>query len=280
MGKFVGGGRGGKDEDKKETAEEKGKNVSLAENKDKYMEVRTSNRGMEKMEMGMEKMEKMEEMEGEKGEKEEKEEKKGEKEEMEEEMEEKGEKKRGIPGFWRVACRWIYRRMGWSYGPLEGVGIAKCIICVAPHTSNWDFIVGKIFYTSIGCNARFLIKKEWFRFPLNLIFGPLGGVPVDRSRAALLTDEMVKEFSSRESFQVAITPEGTRKAAKEWKRGFYYIAQAASVPILLIYMDYAKKEMGVCGVFHPTGDARGDILAIRSHYRGFCGRHRENFVEV
>jgi hypothetical protein len=191
----------------------------------------------------------------------------------------KKRKKKGV-GFWGVVCGWVYRGMGWSYGDLGGVGIRKCVICVAPHTSNRDFIMGKLFYTSIGCNARFLIKKEWFRFPLNLIFGPLGGVPVDRSRAALLTEAMVKEFAGRESFQVAITPEGTRKAAKEWKRGFYHIARAASVPILLIYMDYAKKEMGVCGVFHPTGDARGDIEAIRRHYRGVCGRHRENFVEV
>jgi 1-acyl-sn-glycerol-3-phosphate acyltransferase len=188
--------------------------------------------------------------------------------------------KKKISGFWRTLCRWIYRQIGWGYGPLEGVEIPKCVICVAPHTSNWDFIVGKIFYTSIGCNARFLIKKEWFAFPLNLIFGPLGGVPVDRSKAATLTEQMVKEFSARETFQVAITPEGTRKPVKEWKRGFYYIAQAANVPILLIYMDYAKKEMGVCGVFHPTGDVRSDIAAIRTHYRGFGGRHRENFIEL
>ena len=63
----------------------------------------------------------------------------------------------------------ILRMAGWKLGPVDGVDLPKCIVCVAPHTSNWDFIVGKLFYTSIGCNAGFLIKKEWFFFPFNLL---------------------------------------------------------------------------------------------------------------
>ena len=76
----------------------------------------------------------------------------------------------------------ILRMAGWKLGPVDGVDLPKCIVCVAPHTSNWDFIVGKLFYTSIGCNAGFLIKKEWFFFPFNLLFNWLGGVPVDRGK--------------------------------------------------------------------------------------------------
>ncbi|MDR3137424.1 MAG: 1-acyl-sn-glycerol-3-phosphate acyltransferase [Tannerellaceae bacterium] len=177
-------------------------------------------------------------------------------------------------------CRWIYKKAGWTYGPLQGIEIPKCVICVAPHTSNWDFIIGEIFYASLGHNARFLIKKEWFTFPLNLLLGPLGGVPVNRSKAALVTEQVTNEFAIHEHFQIAITPEGTRKPVKEWKKGFYYIAQAASVPILLIYIDYAKKEIGVRGLFRPTGDVRNDLHAIRSYYRGVSGRHKENFIEV
>ncbi|MDR3127055.1 MAG: 1-acyl-sn-glycerol-3-phosphate acyltransferase [Tannerellaceae bacterium] len=182
--------------------------------------------------------------------------------------------------FGQRVCRWVYKKAGWKYGPLEGIETAKCVICVAPHTSNWDFIIGEIFYISLGGNARFLIKQEWFRFPLNLLFGPLGGIPVNRSKAALVTDQMTKEFGSHERFQVAITPEGTRKAVREWKRGFYYIAQAASVPIVLVYIDYSKKEVGVCGLYHPTGDVRKDLGLIRGHYRGIQGRHKENFIDV
>jgi 1-acyl-sn-glycerol-3-phosphate acyltransferase len=97
---------------------------------------------------------------------------------------------------------------GWKLGPVDGVDLPKCIVCVAPHTSNWDFIVGKLFYTSIGCNAGFLIKKEWFFFPFNLLFNWLGGVPVDRGKRTSVTDQMVERFKTSERFQLAVTPEG------------------------------------------------------------------------
>lgn len=169
---------------------------------------------------------------------------------------------------------------GWKLGPTEGVELSKCVICVAPHTSNWDFIVGKLFYTSIGCTASFLIKKEWFFFPFNLFFNWIGGVPVDRSKHTSVTDQMVERFNTLDRFQLAVTPEGTRKSAQEWKKGFYFMALNAKVPIMVAYMDFAKKEVGTKGVFYPTGDVEKDILTIRQMYRGVTGCHPENFVQV
>ena len=142
----------------------------------------------------------------------------------------------------------LLRLAGWKLGPVVE-DVPKCVICVAPHTSNWDFIVGKLFYTSIGRNASFLIKKEWFFFPLGLIFKAVGGIPVNRGRKSSLV-------------------------------GFYYIAQKANVPILMAYFDYKKKEAGFKGVFYPTGDADKDIRDIREHYRGVTACHPENFVQI
>ena len=174
----------------------------------------------------------------------------------------------------------ILRLAGWKLGPTDGVDLPKCIICVAPHTSNWDFIVGKLFYTSLGGTASFLIKKEWFFFPFNLFFNWIGGVPVDRSKRTSVTDQMVERFNIRERFQLAVTPEGTRKKVDDWKKGFYYMALKANVPIVVAYFDFAKKEVGTKGVFYPTGDAEKDIPAIRQMYRGVSGCHPENFVQV
>ncbi len=169
---------------------------------------------------------------------------------------------------------------GWKCVSTEGVDTPKCVVCVAPHTSNWDFIVGKLFYTSLGYTAGFLIKKEWFFFPFNLIFKSMGGVPVDRGKRTSVTEQVAQMFNEREWFQIAITPEGTRKRVKEWKKGFYFIAQKAQVPIMVAYFDYAKKEVGSKGLFYPTGDVEKDILEIRKMYNGVSGRHPENFVEV
>jgi 1-acyl-sn-glycerol-3-phosphate acyltransferase len=131
---------------------------------------------------------------------------------------------------------------------------------------------------SIGRKASFLIKKEWFVFPFNFIFGSMGGVPVDRHKNTSVTDQMTNEFKKRETFHLAVTPEGTRKKAREWKKGFYYIAVKAKVPIMLAYIDYEKKEVGIKKLFHPTGDADADIKEIRSYYTGVTACHPHNFI--
>ena len=174
----------------------------------------------------------------------------------------------------------LLRLAGWKASSLEGVHLPKCVICVAPHTSNWDFVVGKLFYTSQGLTAGFLMKKDWFFFPFNYIFRSMGGIPIDRSRQRSVTDQVAEMFRERKHFQVAITPEGTRKKTNDWKKGFYYIALKAQVPILMAYFDYAKKEVGTKGVFYPTGDAEGDILKIRRFFIFVSACHPENFCTV
>ena len=67
---------------------------------------------------------------------------------------------------------------------------------------------------------------------------------------------------------------------EEWKKGFYYIAEKAQVPIMIAYFDYAKKEAGFKGLFYPTGDAEKDIRTIRESYRDVTACHPENFVKV
>jgi 1-acyl-sn-glycerol-3-phosphate acyltransferase len=178
----------------------------------------------------------------------------------------------------KLLSKWMFRIAGWKKGPI-GEYVPKCVICVAPHTSNWDLIVGKLLYTSLGRKAYFLIKKEWFFFPLNLFFKWIGGIPIDRSKNASVTDQMANELSRRPIFHLAVTPEGTRKMTAEWKRGFYYIALKANVPILLAYIDYLKKEIGVKALFYPTGNADSDISAIRDYYRGVTARHPRNFAD-
>lgn len=176
----------------------------------------------------------------------------------------------------KIFSKWLLRLMGWHVGP-AGDDVARCVICVAPHTSNMDFVIGKLFYFAVGKQAAFLMKKEWFAFPLGIFFRAMGGVPIDRSRNTSMTELMAAEFARRKHFRLAITPEGTRKHVDEWKRGFYYIALKAGVPIQLGYIDYGRKEVGIMETFRPTGDAESDIRYIRSRYEGMAGNHRERF---
>ncbi len=153
----------------------------------------------------------------------------------------------------------------------------KCVIAIAPHTSNWDFVIGKLAYSSIGRTAHFLIKKEWFFFPFNLFFRSIGGIPINRGKNMSMTDSLAAEFDKHDRLQLAITPEGTRQRVSEWRKGFYYIAFKANVPILLVGLDYKKKQAVFLDYFTPSGDFDADIVKIKSYYREVTPRHPENF---
>lgn len=172
--------------------------------------------------------------------------------------------------------RWALRKAGWRYVTTVPEP-PKSVICVAPHTSNWDFILGKLYYWAEERDASFLMKKSWFFFPVGNILRSMGGVPVDRSRNTSVTRQVVDMFNSRERFHIAITPEGTRKKVKKWKMGFYHIAMQANVPIQLAYIDYGKKELGITGIFYPTGDEKADLKEIQSFFKGVTARFPEQF---
>lgn len=174
-------------------------------------------------------------------------------------------------------CRFIYHRLlGWKT-VITVPFYEKCVICAAPHTSNWDLLIGKLFYGSLGRRASFLMKKEWFFFPLNLVFKAMGGIPVNRGKKNSLVDQMARRFASRSRFNLAITPEGTRKANPEWKKGFYYIALQAQVPIMLFGIDYPSKTITCTKAIMPSGDIEKDMREIKRYFMQFTGRHPEYF---
>ena len=173
--------------------------------------------------------------------------------------------------------RFILKMWGWKIGNVIP-DIPKCVIALAPHTSNYDFIIGKLAYTAIGRTANFLIKESWFVFPFNLIFNSMGGIPVGRGRNTSFTDTLAKEFDKRDKFQLAITPEGTRRRITKWKRGVYVSAMNAEVPIVLIGLDYDTKTISSLDVINPTGDIDADMKIIQSKFKGIQGKYPEQFV--
>lgn len=177
----------------------------------------------------------------------------------------------------KAICGFIYYKLlGWK-SKVSAPDYDKYIICAAPHTTNWDLIIGKLFYGAIGRETGFMMKKDWFFWPLGSIFRWMGGIPVDRSRKTSLVDQMIKIAKSSQKFHLAITPEGTRKANPNWKKGFYYIAQGASMPILLIAIDYEKKCITAEKVIHPSGDLDKDMREIKLYYKNFKGKYPEKF---
>ena len=173
--------------------------------------------------------------------------------------------------------RFIYfRLLGWKMN-VSVPDYDKCIVCAAPHTTNLDLFIGKLFYGSWGRKTSFMMKKEWFFFPLGIFFKAVGGIPVNRGRKTSLVDQMVSVFNNSKRFHLAITPEGTRKANPNWKKGFYYIAAKANVPIVLVGIDYPSKTITATKAIIPSGDMEKDLREIKLYYKGFTGKHPENF---
>jgi 1-acyl-sn-glycerol-3-phosphate acyltransferase len=167
---------------------------------------------------------------------------------------------------------------GWKIDPNPPVGLKKCVVVMGPHTSNWDFIIGRMTFAHYGVKAKFLIKKELFFFPFGPILKSLGGIPVDRNKGSNLTDQAVKFIKSQDEVFMVFTPEGTRSYNPNWKRGFYHIAQRANVPIYVGYIDYEKKIGGFHSLFEPTGDVNKDIQTIKDILSKFKGRFPENGI--
>ena len=175
-------------------------------------------------------------------------------------------------------CKWLlYKRMGWT-AEVTAEHPAKYIICLAPHTSNWDFIIGQLFMRAEGMHSNFLMKREWFFWPLGVIFKRMGGIPVWRDKKHSMTDNLAETALKAASFSLCITPEGTRSKNPDWKKGFYYIALKAQIPILLYGMDYEKKLIKCTKAIIPSGDIDGDMRLIKLYFKDFKGKYPDQFT--
>ncbi|MEN3276074.1 MAG: hypothetical protein V7631_1864 [Massilia sp.] len=178
----------------------------------------------------------------------------------------------------RTALR-LLNLLGWKlhYKPLPGPhGIAV----VYPHTSNRDFPIGLLGKWALGLPFRWLAKDSLFRGPIGALMRYWGGVAVDRRAPMGATRMLVDRMLSEKWFWVAITPEGTRGYRPHWKSGFYHLATAANVPLLLISLDYAAKELSVVDVIHLSGDQDADMAAIAAVYAGKQALYPEHAAPI
>ena len=151
-------------------------------------------------------------------------------------------------------------------------GVKKSIVIEAPHTCMEDFVIGRCFFWMEGRDAKFLIKKEFFKFGLGWFLRRIGGIPVDRSRGNNMVVKTAAIFKQYDELNIVITPEGTRKRVEKWKRGFYYIAEMAQVPVVLGFIDYKTKRCGYGPSFIPSGDFDKDWPILENFYRGMQGK--------
>lgn len=182
----------------------------------------------------------------------------------------------------KFMCNLIFKLSGWTFKNNIPDDLRSFIFLGAPHTSNHDFVPAMAVVTHMKRNARFVIKNEWTKFPFSLVMKPAGAIGLDREQlkskgASSNTDVMADLFKQYPELVLMIAPEGTRKANKHWKTGFYYIAQKAQVPIVLGYADFSKKEAGLGPVIYPQ-NFEEDMKKIMDFYRNIQGKEPSNFI--
>ena len=177
------------------------------------------------------------------------------------------------------AARWFLRLAGWQ---AEGAKphLRRFVVIGAPHTSNWDFVFMLALTAALDVKVTWLGKHALFRPPLGWLMRRLGGIPVVRHRRENIVSRMAHVFETRESLALALSAEGTRRYTPHWKSGFYHIARAANVPIVLGYLDYARRRGGFGPAILPSGDIRSDMDEIRDFYADKTAKHPDWVSEV
>lgn len=168
---------------------------------------------------------------------------------------------------------------GWKPGG-KLPDVPKFVLIAAPHTSNWDLPVMLMIGAYFGVWPKWIGKKELFGPPFGWFMKLLGGIPVDRSKHNNLVDAAAHTFKTRESLILAVPPEGSRKKMEYWKTGFYYIAEAAGVPVCLGFLDYGNKVGGFGPLLMPTGNIGKDFDILRNFYKASMAHKPQNFGEI
>lgn len=180
-----------------------------------------------------------------------------------------------VPRQGNAFTHWLgLRVLGWLGWKMEGEfpNLDKCVACVAPHTSNWDFVIALATAFALRLKISFLGKHSLFKGPLGWWMRRIGGIAVNRSSTHGIVGQVSEQFAGQPMI-LGIAPEGTRKKVPQWKSGFLHIARAANVPVLLIYLDYKKKVIGFGPAMEIGDDIAVEMAKIRSFYARVHARH-------
>ncbi|MDC0247022.1 1-acyl-sn-glycerol-3-phosphate acyltransferase [OCS116 cluster bacterium] len=170
----------------------------------------------------------------------------------------------------RKIARFVINISGWTIkGKVPNE--ERIVIIVAPHTSNWDFILAMLAIFGLNIKVRWLGKNSIFKPGFKLFFEWLGGIPVYRDNPSTLIEKVVTIVKKEKSIVIAMTPEGTRKKVKRWKTGFLRIAKQTQSKILLISIDAPTKSIEIGKIFNPTGNNEEDLYFIQEYYSTFRG---------
>lgn len=167
----------------------------------------------------------------------------------------------------RALCKKLFLGQGWTVVG-EIPNLSKAVAIISPHTSNIDGWYGFLAIGGLGLKITVLGKDTLFKPALKPLLNWAGLIPVHRDSAHGLTEQVVTTIHAHDKIWIGMAPEGTRKKAEKMKSGFYHIAHAAGIPIVMFAFDYDHKTIYCLGAFTPTGHYQQDLEHIMQRYVG------------
>lgn len=166
----------------------------------------------------------------------------------------------------KIMGKTLFKARGWTFEPLPDYWVQKQVIIGFPHTKWSDTAMAFGGFAMVEQKGHIIVKAEAFRGPFGRALKALGGIAIDRSAPTGLVEQVVAEFEARETFQLALVPEGTRNGEGRIKTGFWHIARGAGVPIVCWYLDGVRKRTRWLGSFMPGDDMQADLQRVKVLY--------------
>lgn len=173
----------------------------------------------------------------------------------------------------------LLRLVGWQPEG-EPPAARRFVLIAAPHTSNWDLALLLLLGQVYGVRVSWMGKHSLFVGPMGWVMRAVGGVPVRRDRSNSLVSQMAAVIEKSDRIALTVPAEGTRSYTTHWKSGFYHIARAANVPVVLGFLDYSRRRGGFGPEVVLTGDVREDMSEIRGFYSDKDGRYPDQVGEI
>ena len=171
----------------------------------------------------------------------------------------------------------VLKSMGWRYEG-EFPKCAKMIIAVAPHTSNWDFVIGLAVAFNLRLKISFFGKHSIFIPPFDRLLRRVGGIPIQRSKTHGVVDLMAEKMRNAKQMVLCLSPEGTRSPIFPWKTGFLHIAHKANVPVFLVAFNYKKKLIEFGPLHNISDNTQQELEKIYQHFQPVAGKFPEKML--
>lgn len=173
----------------------------------------------------------------------------------------------------KLLAQLIFKLKGWKVVGELPPKPRKFIMVIAPHTSKWDVVYALGAAATVGLEIRFLVNKLEMKHIQGWAMRAFGAIPIDKVKNEGVVQKVAELFNTRQELVLCLNPEGGLPKCDDFRTGFFHMAMAANVPLLVSYFDYPSKTIGIGQFYTLTGDMDKDFDYLWDFYKTKTGKY-------